>query len=186
MPVLVPFADLTPQPWKNGGGVTREVAVFPNGAGMEDFLWRISLATVEVAGPFSCFTGIDRHLSVLAGELALEVSGVAHRLKAGDGLAFAGDVPSAGRPTGGPVSDLNVMTRRGVCHSRVQSGGCDTGALSDPGGEVRFAFATRDVRLHGRTLQRGDALRFAPDEAWAGPVVAGLIRVDIYFDACAS
>lgn len=180
MPLHLPFSDLRAQPWKNGGGVTREVAVFPQGAGMEDFVWRISLACVEAAGPFSCFDGVDRHLSVLDGELDLEVSGVTHRLKAGQGLAFAGDAESYGVPVGGAVRDLNVMTRRGVCRSEVRAGAFGEAAFADPGGEVRFAFARYDVRVAGVCLSFGDALRFAPDEPWTLPFDPGLIRVDIY------
>ncbi|MFQ9621820.1 MAG: HutD family protein [Enterobacteriaceae bacterium] len=39
-------------PWKNGQGVTREVARYPE-AGEYD--WRISLATIRQPGPFSAF-----------------------------------------------------------------------------------------------------------------------------------
>jgi len=33
-------------PWKNGGGETVEVAVFPPEAGLGDFAWRVSMASV--------------------------------------------------------------------------------------------------------------------------------------------
>ena len=33
--------------WKNGGGETAEIAVFPQNAGLDDFGWRVSVATVE-------------------------------------------------------------------------------------------------------------------------------------------
>ncbi|WP_344323995.1 HutD family protein, partial [Kitasatospora putterlickiae] len=39
--------------WRNGGGVTREVAGHPVGSGLDDFRWRVSLADVASAGPFS-------------------------------------------------------------------------------------------------------------------------------------
>jgi hypothetical protein len=43
-------------PWKNGGGVTREVAAcYPQGGDGQDFLWRVSIATVAGNGPFSHF-----------------------------------------------------------------------------------------------------------------------------------
>lgn len=53
--------------WKNGGGVTREIAVFPEGAGMDDFVWRASLAEVAADGPFSAFPGIDRTITLAEG-----------------------------------------------------------------------------------------------------------------------
>ena len=39
-------ADLIASPWKNGGGVTREIAAYPHGAGFDTFIWRVSLADV--------------------------------------------------------------------------------------------------------------------------------------------
>ena len=54
--------------WKNGGGETTEIALFPENAGLNDFDWRISMARVESAGPFSLFPGVDRTLSILEGE----------------------------------------------------------------------------------------------------------------------
>ena len=45
-------------PWKNGLGMTREVA---NASGADSvMIWRISLATVDRDGPFSDFTGYKR------------------------------------------------------------------------------------------------------------------------------
>jgi environmental stress-induced protein Ves len=40
--------------WKNGGGETAEIAVSPDSAGLDDFDWRISMATGQASGgPFS-------------------------------------------------------------------------------------------------------------------------------------
>ncbi|TIN81446.1 MAG: HutD family protein, partial [Mesorhizobium sp.] len=61
-------AEYRSMPWKNGGGVTTEIAVSPSGAGLDDFDWRVSMARVELSGPFSQFAGIDRTLAVLEGE----------------------------------------------------------------------------------------------------------------------
>ena len=59
MTQLIQYASLRPAPWKNGGGSTTEIAVWPNGAGLDEFDWRISLATITQSGPFSFFPGID-------------------------------------------------------------------------------------------------------------------------------
>ena len=64
---LVRRADLTPRPWKNGGGVTREIAAHPPEAGLDGFDWRLSMADVASDGPFSAFPGIDRTLTVIEG-----------------------------------------------------------------------------------------------------------------------
>ena len=41
--------------WKNGGGSTTEIAVFPPGAGIGAFDWRVSMASVVGDGAFSAF-----------------------------------------------------------------------------------------------------------------------------------
>ena len=50
---LIRGADLVASPWKTGGGVTREVAAYPLGAALDAFVWRVSVADVAQAGPFS-------------------------------------------------------------------------------------------------------------------------------------
>ena len=75
------------------------------------------MASVASEGPFSRFPGIDRQLLVLRGEgLALSIAGAAeHVLDGGSApLAFAGELDVSSRLLGGPVTDFNAMTRRGV------------------------------------------------------------------------
>lgn len=108
---LIPRASLTPVPWKNGGGITREIACFPAGSG--NFDWRISTAEVAGDGPFSRFDGIDRRLYLLEGAgLDLRIGADTVRLRPGAHASFAGEVPVDGRLVDGPVSDLNIMVRR--------------------------------------------------------------------------
>lgn len=102
-------------PWKNGGGVTTEVAVSPADAGLNDFDWRVSMARVEGSGPFSQFAGIDRTLAVLEGEgIVLDIAGrpPISVTRATAPLSFPADVATAAALIGGPITDLNVMTRR--------------------------------------------------------------------------
>lgn len=112
---------IAPQPWKNGAGLTREIAF--GGASGTDFDWRLSVAEVERDAPFSAFPGVDRCIVLLRGD--------GMRLRSGDGridqwlteplapFGFSGDVALEATLAGGPSSDLNVMTRRGVFHSDV-------------------------------------------------------------------
>ncbi|TPI43860.1 HutD family protein [Mesorhizobium sp. B3-1-6] len=116
-------ADYRVMPWKNRGGTTTEIAVSPADAGLEDFDWRISMARVETSGPFSSFAGIDRTLSVLEGEgVILDIAGQppARLTTASVPLAFPGDVPTGAALIGGPITDLNVMTRRGRMAHKVE------------------------------------------------------------------
>ncbi|MEV0739844.1 HutD family protein [Streptomyces sp. NPDC050549] len=113
---LLPASARTAVPWKNGGGVTREIAAWPEGSGMDDFAWRVSLAEVGADGPFSAFPDVDRTLTVVEGAgMDLTVDGerqlVNTRYVPRD---FRGDVPTGCRLLDGPVLNLNVMWRRGA------------------------------------------------------------------------
>lgn len=102
-------------PWKNGGGITTEIAAFPDGAGTGEFEWRLSMARVERGGPFSLFPGVDRSIAILDGDgLALAIEGEDEVRLDRDSAPypFAGDVATSATLTGGPVLDLNLMTRR--------------------------------------------------------------------------
>lgn len=110
-------------PWKNGGGETVEITVFPPDASVDNFDWRISMATVASDGPFSMFPGIDRTLSILDGHgMSLSIDGQEPVLltRSSPPLAFAADVPVAARLIDGPIMDLNVMTRRGRYRHSVE------------------------------------------------------------------
>lgn len=101
-------------PWKNGGGVTTEIAIAPAGATIDQFDWRVSTAQVDAAGPFSRFAGIDRSLAVIAGgRLTMHhADGQTVSLAPGDAPArFAGEV-DIHATLDAPLSDFNVMTRR--------------------------------------------------------------------------
>jgi uncharacterized protein len=112
-------------PWKNGGGVTREVAVYPAGSDFECFDWRMSIAEVHAAGPFSIFPGVDRHMAVLAGRLELSIAGRSLDLTVHSApVQFAGDLPVHAVPQGGPATDLNLMTRRARCSARLSRECC--------------------------------------------------------------
>ncbi len=120
---ILRHAEYRRMPWKNGGGETTEIAIFPQGASVDSFDWRISMATVASDGPFSLFVGIDRTLSILEGDgIALAVDGEApvELTRKTPPFAFAADVPAASRLLGGKVLDLNVMTRRGRFVHQVQ------------------------------------------------------------------
>ncbi|KQT85485.1 HutD family protein [Aurantimonas sp. Leaf443] len=155
-------------PWKNGGGITAEIAVHPLGASMDDFGWRLSMAEVAAPGPFSRFPGIDRILTVLAGRLALDFEDATSILDAASGpLAFPGDVPVHGRPLGGPVRDLNVMVRRGHFTAGVEALDGAREILAGEGTVFVVALVPLDVGTPGggERLDMSDALRLEPGES---------------------
>ena len=103
-------------PWKNGGGETREIAIFPPAASLDTLEWRISMAVVAQDGPFSSFPGIDRTLCVLTGTgMELDFGGDGGIKTVTPTTApyeFAADKPLQARLINGAITDLNVMTRR--------------------------------------------------------------------------
>lgn len=100
--------------WKNGGGVTREVAAWPPGCDLGSFDWRVSIAGIRTAGPFSAFPGVERRMAVLEGSLSISIDGKSSTLSPeSEPLIFAGEAPVFAGPAAGAVTDLNLMTRRG-------------------------------------------------------------------------
>ena len=113
--------DRQPTRWKNGGGVTFEIASCPAGSGLDDFGWRISMAEVTQSGAFSVFPNVDRTLAIVEGRLLLDTGGqgIAVLDKQSPALSFSGDVLTVGTPVSEVVKDLNVMTRRGQFSATV-------------------------------------------------------------------
>ena len=168
-------------PWKNGGGVTMEVAVHPKGAGFDDFGWRISIARIDRGGPFSSFPGIDRELAMLEGQVLLNVGGRPAVALSADSrpVRFPGDVPAGAELVGEGAVDLNVMTRRGLFASsmiRQRDGATDPDALAT------FLFPLEPIAVRGSSgeiLSRGDAVLLAPGESAALPE-ADYYRISIF------
>lgn len=122
MPRRFDIAALPSMPWKNGGGGTREIVCRPEGAGMDGFDWRVSIATIARNGPFSAFAGVDRVIMLLDGDgvRLRSAGGIDHRLdQAHTPFAFAGDAALECTLLGGASTDFNVMTRRGALRAEV-------------------------------------------------------------------
>lgn len=153
-------------PWKNGGGETVEVAVSPEGAALSDFDWRVSMATVATDGPFSIFPGIDRTLSIIDGNgMQLAIGGDNPLLLTQDSapLAFAADVAVTATLAEGPITDLNVMTRRDGLRHRVERVDIDSRATFQPAAPTWLLLCHRGaltVEWSGQSvdLGQGDTL----------------------------
>ncbi|MHA6759267.1 HutD/Ves family protein [Streptacidiphilus sp. PAMC 29251] len=115
--MILRAADRSAVPWRNGGGVTREIAcrpaLDPAGSPAAGFDWRISLAEIDTDGPFSAFPGTDRVITAVDGAgFELTVDGSVHPLPGRHRpFAFPGDADTRCRLLDGPVTALNVMTR---------------------------------------------------------------------------
>jgi uncharacterized protein len=110
------------KPWKNGGGTTTEIAVHPEGAGWDDFLWRVGIADIRQSGPFSSFPGIDRSILLLDcppdSGMTLTVDGTSVEMVQHEFIDFTGEVVTQGLLRGQAVRDFNVMSRRSTVQHR--------------------------------------------------------------------
>jgi uncharacterized protein len=105
-------------PWKNGGGVTREILRSPPAPAAFD--WRLSLATIDSPGPFSAFDGYQRTLVLVRGagvELNFARHGTSRLSSPGQTVCFDGAWQTTCTLLNGPSTDLNLM----VSHERAHS-----------------------------------------------------------------
>lgn len=193
MATLIPFGGLQAAPWKNGGGSTTQIAAWPPGAGLDDFIWRISVATISADGPFSRFAGVERSLLLLAGEsVQLVIDGTRTvRLDAtAPLLCFDGEAAVTAQVSGA-TTDLNVMTRRASCRHQLTR-------ITAPQQLVRASAATLLFAAGGAltvsdgcrqfALQRHDSLLLDAGEAdtWQldAAVPTPLVLVDLFEKEC--
>ncbi|MGP3769806.1 HutD/Ves family protein [Streptomyces sp. SDT5-1] len=166
-PQILRAHDRTPAPWKNGGGITTEVLAHPEGAGTDDFAWRISLADVATAGPFSAFEGVDRIITVVEGRgMALTVDGTEHIIDTRYApFPFSGDATTDCRLLDGPLVDFNVMTRRSDAKATVRIERASTRLEPSPGTRVLALVLEGTATLADITLDRLDAVLLEEDAA---------------------
>jgi uncharacterized protein len=172
--------------WKNGKGETVEIAVSPPGASVDNFDWRISMATVAEDGPFSIFDSVDRTLSVLSGEgITLSVAGHAPTTlrRETPPYGFPADRETSATLVSGPITDLNVMTRRGAFTHAVERMVIEDLTLQ-PSSRMRIVLTLSDVTVvqenillqpwDGLFLGSGDTARLSS----AFPATIYVIQID--------
>jgi environmental stress-induced protein Ves len=167
-------------PWKNGGGVTVDIA----GASLpglapgawEGMIWRFGQTRIERPGPFSDLSGFDRLLAVVegqglvlhpAGAPALDVRARFHPVR------FSGEWQIESELEDGPVAVVNLMAdrRRAAIDLRFAEG--ITRLAFEPGTLVLYAAAgASTVELSGDSidLAPADALQVESD----GPIMVTL------------
>jgi uncharacterized protein len=159
--LILRAADRCAVAWKNGGGVTREVFVQPPGSDFGSFDWRLSLAEVGIAGPFSAFNGVERHMAVLSGRLDLTLQGRTLNLDSSSApLSFAGELAIHAAPRDGVVTDLNLMVRRAHGTGRLtrHSAAAPVSVTSGAGATVIIALGALTMRMPGGHVEPLDAL----------------------------
>jgi uncharacterized protein len=152
-------------PWKNGGGVTIDIAdAYAPGAtagSWSGMLWRLGRTRIVEPGPFSDLTGHDRILTVIGGRgLVLEIAG-------GEALdvrepfrpvRFAGEDRITSRLEGGPVAVFNLMSDRKHAIDVTIMNGQDARKL---GAAINIIYAIEDSEV----VVSGQAFALKADEA---------------------
>jgi environmental stress-induced protein Ves len=104
-------------PWKNGGGITRNVA---KGLRLDHPAWTISRADVSRDGPFSDFSGMMRVLTVVSGgPMVLGTPTTSMTANLWDPVRFDGNLKIQSRLIDGPLTDLNLMFDPKYCEGHV-------------------------------------------------------------------
>lgn len=155
---FLPASQRPPRRWRNGGGITYDVAVFPPAADDEDVWWRASLAVMDAPAPFSPWPATDRILTMASGTLSLTIDGEAHHLSENSPpLAFAGEAKAHGIPHT-PCRIFNLMLRQGKAHAIVHRWTCPNSVIADH--LLLFAPAPCTITLgcDQYALDTGDAL----------------------------
>jgi hypothetical protein len=121
-------------PWKNGGGVTVDIAV-------DGDVWRFGRTPITAPGPFSDYSGYDRLQVLVAGRgLVLDTpDGEIDVRTPFRPVRFAGETPIVSRLEQGPVEVVNLIGRRDTVAIDLQVVDLG-GTLTGPRG-IHFAYA---------------------------------------------
>lgn len=166
----VRLQEATAQPWRNGGGVTRELLAWSapdvraddkaarqsgESPGSEWDL-RVSVADITQDGPFSAFPGISRCFAVLEGAgVVLSLNGQDQTLiTASSPLAFDGAEAPGCRLISGPTRDLNLMVRHRAGQAWMQRAKAAVPRAMDA------AWAWQGLYTHGPALLATPGGRF--------------------------
>ena len=158
-PSIFRFSELTPRPWPNGRGVTRDVASKKSSDGSYD--WIISIAEIVEDAEFSHYEGCNRILTLVGqNPIDLHIDGLSP-LRC-DPLApvhFPGDKPTRCTLAGGSSRAFNVVVQRERMLGAVSSiriAGNHKTVLPHRPAAVHCAAGT--AIMQGEVLSAGDTL----------------------------
>ena len=157
-------SDYQEVPWRNGGGLSWNIAIdsahpeFHQGM----FNWRFATARIASDGAFSTYGAIDRTITLLEGygfELDVAYNNSRAQLpvnKQEIKQSFPGDALTECRLENGPVNVLNIMCARGVWEADVSVVELNDHVTVVKQGEVLLLFAMEgqvNCSINGETIQ---------------------------------
>jgi environmental stress-induced protein Ves len=161
------FTPLPPEsfrrtPWKNGGGVTIDIAdAYREGAApgsWEGMIWRFGRTSIVAPGPFSDLTGYERLQLVIARSgLVLETpAGEIDLRRPFEPARYDGGTPIISRLEDGPVEVVNLIADKALC--RIELIVATTGETA--------------------VLSAGSHVIYAPKSAFTGSCDAKPVRIE--------
>ncbi|ESE41269.1 HutD family protein [Shewanella decolorationis] len=124
---IIRYEECESSLWKNGGGSTKQLLIWPKGADLSNFDFRFSIATISSNGPFSLFHGIDRQLCILEGEgvkLMISENGAKSSelilRPSQPAFCFSGETQIESQLLDKQIIDFNVMTKRSKYRAYIE------------------------------------------------------------------
>ncbi|KPH81050.1 HutD/Ves family protein [Bosea vaviloviae] len=192
-PVLTPLPpeSFRSKPWKNGGGVTLDIADASrpgaDPAGWEGMIWRLGRTGIVAPGPFSDLTGYERLQAVIVGSgLVLDGPGGEIDLRLPfRPVRYDGGIPLVSRLENGPVEVVNLIADRALCAIDLVvpvagegiALGAGTHILYAPGEAVRGRCGETAFAIPGGHALRIDAQAEGMLTVEAGQALLAIIRL---------
>jgi len=160
--------EYTSMPWKNGKGITREVA---KSCGDNGLIWRLSLAYMTKNGHFSNFPNLSRILTVTIG-FGVSLIDTSTNAKVLAPLhkptLFSGDQSIEAQLINGPIQNFNVIYDPTKTKSNVRIlKGPESNKLSPGNGENLAVYClSGTLKLNQKNLNQDEtALLMSPEIA---------------------
>ncbi|HEX4442384.1 MAG TPA: HutD family protein [Galbitalea sp.] len=181
-PTILPALDRVVVPWKNGNGTTQQVAISPATATIDNFDWRVSVATISGDSPFSQFEGVSRWIMPLDPEgFTMRVEGETTRLADREAFAFNGGSTVRAIKVRPGALDLSLMVRNSIARGSllalvVQD---ETAIAAGPNESVVIVVLEGSPSVDETVLEILDAIELpsGSDVVLAGDAVVAIARI---------
>lgn len=160
---LLPRAGFTKGLWRNGRGISWDIASGDSVPSTDDFGWRFAIAEIAAPSPFSLYGPVDRVFTLIEGEgvdlcfaggarLAVHERFVPHR--------FACDIPTECALAAGASKALNLFTARGRYAAEVEIVSITGSRLLQLPVPLTLLFALQgEIEVNGQSLALHDAAK---------------------------
>lgn len=170
------------QPWKNGGGVTIDIAGEGGENGWADVVWRYGRTSILTPAPFSDLTGFERLQIVIRGRGLVLVTpdGEIDLREPFRPARYDGGTPIVSKLENGTVEVVNLIGDRARCRIDLRVGVAGERYPAPAGIHIVHAAGGPGSLRVGRTdhpLQEDHALRFDLDAEAEFLVASGRLTI---------